>query len=130
MGSNRFPRILFALFAFWPLAAALMGEASAQEDAAGYPSKPIRIIVGFGAGGGNDLVTRIVGPKLSEALGQPVIIRGPNLTVSQNFGVRSERRSMGNVRASWQERPPISVASLQSSSERGVQAATADPLGW
>ena len=45
MGSNRFPRILFALFAFWPLAAALMGEASAQEDAAGYPSKPIRIIV-------------------------------------------------------------------------------------
>jgi tripartite-type tricarboxylate transporter receptor subunit TctC len=74
MGSNRSPRILFALFAFWPLAAALMGEASAQEDAAGYPSKPIRIIVGFGAGGGNDLVTRIVGPKLSEALGQPVII--------------------------------------------------------
>ena len=74
MGSNRSPRILFALFAFWPLAAALMGEASAQEDAAGYPSKPIRIIVGFGAGGGNDLVARIVGPKLSEALGQPVII--------------------------------------------------------
>ena len=47
-----------------------------------------------------------------------------------NSGVRSERRSMGNVRASWRERPPISVASLQSSSERGVQAATADPLGW
>src|SRR6185369_328016 len=38
------------------------------------------------------------------------------------FGVRSD--SMGNVRASWQEWPPISVASLQSSSERGVQAAT------
>ena len=51
-------------------------------------------------------------------------------TCVTNFGVRSERRSMGNVRASWQERPPISVASLQSSSERGVQAATADPLGW
>ena len=51
-----------------------MGEASAQEDASSYPSKPIRIIVGFAAGGGNDLVARIVGPKLSEALGQPVII--------------------------------------------------------
>ena len=74
MGSNRFPRILFALFAFWALAVTLMGEASAQEDAASYPSKPIRIIVGFAAGGGNDLVARIVGPKLSEALGQPVII--------------------------------------------------------
>ena len=52
----------------------LMGQASAQEDAASYPSKPIRIIVGFAAGGGNDLVARIIGPKLSEALGQPVII--------------------------------------------------------
>jgi len=47
-----------------------------------------------------------------------------------NFGVCCEQRSMGNARASWRERPPISVASLQSSSERGVQAATADPLGW
>ena len=41
---------------------------------ASFPSKPIRIIVGFAAGGGNDLVARIVGPKLSEILGQPVII--------------------------------------------------------
>jgi putative DNA primase/helicase len=47
-----------------------------------------------------------------------------------NFGVCCEQRSMGNARASLRERPPISVASLQSSSERGVQAATADPLGW
>jgi hypothetical protein len=53
-----------------------------------------------------------------------------NLTVSQTLVSGSERRSMGNARASWRERPPISVASLQSSSERGVQAATADPLGW
>ena len=74
MRSNRFAPILFALFAFCALAVAFTGEASAQEDAASYPSKPIRIIVGFGAGGGNDLVARIVGPKLSETLGQPVII--------------------------------------------------------
>jgi hypothetical protein len=47
-----------------------------------------------------------------------------------NFGVCCEQRSMGNARASLRERPPISVASLQSSLERGVQAATADPLGW
>jgi putative tryptophan/tyrosine transport system substrate-binding protein len=45
-----------------------------------------------------------------------------------NLGVCCEQRSMGNARASLPERPPISVASLQSSSERGVQAA--DPLGW
>ena len=47
-----------------------------------------------------------------------------------NFGICSEPRSMGNAIASWRERPPISVALLQSSSERGVQAATADALGW
>jgi tripartite-type tricarboxylate transporter receptor subunit TctC len=61
-----------------PLACALLAAltivASAQEDAASFPSKPIRLIVGFGAGGGNDMVARIVGPKVSEILGQPVVV--------------------------------------------------------
>jgi uncharacterized protein len=47
-----------------------------------------------------------------------------------NFGICSEPRSMGNAIVSWQERPPVSVALLQSSSERGVQVAMADPLDW
>jgi tripartite-type tricarboxylate transporter receptor subunit TctC len=63
--------MLLALLAFF---AALIGTASAQEDAASFPSKPIRLIIGFGAGGGNDLVARIVGPKVSELLGQPVVV--------------------------------------------------------
>src|SRR5262245_64505508 len=54
-------------------AAVLAGTASAQNDAS-YPTKPIRIVVGFAAGGGNDLVARIVGPRLSEILSQPVIV--------------------------------------------------------
>jgi tripartite-type tricarboxylate transporter receptor subunit TctC len=45
----------------------------AQGDA-NYPTKPIRIIVGFAAGGGNDLFARLVGQKLSENIGQPVIV--------------------------------------------------------
>jgi tripartite-type tricarboxylate transporter receptor subunit TctC len=56
-----------ALFAFGPLA-------SAQEDPAKYPSRAIRIVVGFTPGGGNDILARIVGQKLSESLGQPVVI--------------------------------------------------------
>jgi tripartite-type tricarboxylate transporter receptor subunit TctC len=49
--------------------------ASAQGDpAANYPNRPIRLIVGFAAGGGNDLFARLVGQKLSENIGQPVII--------------------------------------------------------
>ena len=50
------------------------GTALAQEDPAKYPSKPIHIIVGFTAGGGNDIIARVYGQKLSESLGQPVII--------------------------------------------------------
>jgi tripartite-type tricarboxylate transporter receptor subunit TctC len=52
------------------LAFAGAGETLAQN----YPNKPIRLIVGFPPGGGNDLMARTVGPKLSERLSQPVVI--------------------------------------------------------
>src|SRR5512138_3831961 len=48
----------------------LAAPAKAQE----YPAKPIHIIVGFAAGGGNDIIARVFGQKLSESLGQPVIV--------------------------------------------------------
>ena len=49
--------------------------AYAQGDAAaGYPKQPIKIFVGFAAGGSNDIIARIVGQKLSERLGVPVVI--------------------------------------------------------
>jgi tripartite-type tricarboxylate transporter receptor subunit TctC len=46
----------------------------AQDDAANYPNKPIRVIVPFAAGGGNDIFARLVGNKLSEILGQQMVI--------------------------------------------------------
>jgi tripartite-type tricarboxylate transporter receptor subunit TctC len=42
--------------------------------AQGYPTRPVRIIVGFAAGGGTDIVARIIGQWLSQRLGQPFII--------------------------------------------------------
>jgi tripartite-type tricarboxylate transporter receptor subunit TctC len=39
-----------------------------------YPTKPVRIIVGFAAGGANDIAARLIGQWLSERLGQPFII--------------------------------------------------------
>ena len=47
---------------------------SAQEDPSKYPTRPIHIVVGFTPGGGNDILARIAGQKLSESLGQPVVI--------------------------------------------------------
>ena len=46
------------------------GESKAQD----YPSKPIRIVVGFAPGGGTDVTVRMLGPKFSELMGQPVIV--------------------------------------------------------
>jgi tripartite-type tricarboxylate transporter receptor subunit TctC len=47
----------------------------AQADpAANYPNRTIKIVVGFAAGGGNDIIARIVGQKLQDGLGQTVII--------------------------------------------------------
>ncbi len=67
-------RICASLVAAFALACAA-APASAQTDpAAGYPNKPVRLIVGFAAGGGTDAMARIYAPKLSEILGQPVVI--------------------------------------------------------
>jgi len=56
------------------LTAATIHSAYAQEDPSKYPTRTIHIVVGFTPGGGNDIIARIVGQKLSESLGQPVII--------------------------------------------------------
>ncbi len=56
------------------LAVFTTSTARGQEDPSKYPSRAIHIVVGFTPGGGNDLIARIVGQKLSDSLGQPVII--------------------------------------------------------
>src|SRR6476619_3132878 len=53
------------------MAAATYAAPAAAED---WPSKPIRVMVGFGAGGGTDVATRIIAEPLGEVLGQRIIV--------------------------------------------------------
>ena len=49
-------------------------HAQPRKDEAAYPNRPIRMMVGFAPGGANDLLARIIGQRLSEAFGQPVVV--------------------------------------------------------
>ncbi|HZR70262.1 MAG TPA: tripartite tricarboxylate transporter substrate binding protein [Burkholderiales bacterium] len=54
---------------------ALSQQAPAQTQAtSGWPDKPIRLVVSFAPGGVHDTLSRVLQPKLTEALGQPIVI--------------------------------------------------------
>lgn len=67
---------LLKLIAFVSIAVFSVGSgvAQAQDAAASYPNKPIKIIVPFAAGGASDVLSRIIGKKLAESWGQPVVV--------------------------------------------------------
>ena len=56
------------------LAAVWLASGAAAATAQGYPTKPVRIVVGFTAGGPTDAIARIVAQKLSDSLGQQFVV--------------------------------------------------------
>jgi len=70
----------------------LLSGCLAPVDAQPYPSRPIRVIIGFAAGGGTDIATRAVSQPLSEALGQTIVIDnrpGAGGTIGNTLGAKA-----------------------------------------
>jgi len=75
------------------LLATLAVPAEALHAQSKYPDKPIRIIVGAGAGGGLDAIARVIAPKLADALKQPVLVEnkpGAGAMIATETVARSE----------------------------------------
>ena len=73
-------------------AAALLALAGAAGAQATFPSQPIRIIIPFSPGGTNDILARLLAPKLTERLGQQVIVDnrpGGNTTIASDALLKS-----------------------------------------
>jgi tripartite-type tricarboxylate transporter receptor subunit TctC len=66
--------------------------AATAASAQGFPSKPVRILVGSAAGGGTDIVSRLLAAKLQDAWGQPVVVEnrtGASASIAAEFVARS-----------------------------------------
>src|SRR5256886_11822440 len=79
----------------------LSGFASAQT----YPTRPVRLIVGFAAGGGADIVARLIGQWLSERLGQQIIIEN-----RPGAGSKIATKAAVRAAAGGYKRPPLTLA--------------------
>jgi len=80
------------LFATTTMALALAGAQANAADAANWPDKPIRVIVGFPPGGGADMVARVMAEKMGQELGQPMVVEnrsGATGQIATNAVIRS-----------------------------------------
>ena len=71
------------------LALALSFTAAGSHAQDKYPSMPVRLLTPFAPGGGSDILARIIGPQVSEALGQTVVVKtGPAAAAPWAPGLR------------------------------------------
>jgi tripartite-type tricarboxylate transporter receptor subunit TctC len=91
--------------------------------AAAFPTKPVKIIVAFPPGGGTDIVARVVGARLGELWGQPVVVEnraGASGTIGTEMAARADAdghtlfmATMGNMTANQHLYPNMAVDPLR-----------------
>jgi tripartite-type tricarboxylate transporter receptor subunit TctC len=82
----------FTLVLLFGMACVAAAQPSSTSSGQAYPTRPVRIIVGAAAGGGTDFVSRLMAAKLTDALGQQVLVEnraGAGSTIGYEYGVKS-----------------------------------------
>ena len=117
--------------------AAALPAVSRVARAQAYPSRPVRIIVGFPAGGANDIVARLMGQWLSERLGQPFVIEnrpgaGSNIGTEAVVRAPPDGYTLLSVtsRTRSTRRSTTSSISISSATSRRSRASSACPTSW
>ena len=90
--------------------AVALSAISSRARAQAYPTRPVRIIVGFPAGGPTDIVARVIAQRLSERLGQELLVKNRPGAAS-NIGTEAALRA-----------PPDGYTLLQVTSSNAVNA--------
>ena len=82
--------------AAWMFLAACAAAASPVARADDFPTRPVRIIVGFSAGSGADITARVVGARMSEILGQQIVVEnktGAGSSIGADYVAHASRSS-------------------------------------
>ena len=105
-------------FLYLAAGAAALPAVSRSARAQTYPTRPVRWIIGFPAGGGSDVLARLLGQWLSERLGQPFVIEN-------RPGAGTNIAAEAVVRA-----PPDGYTLLQASTPAAINATLYDKLNF
>jgi tripartite-type tricarboxylate transporter receptor subunit TctC len=90
---SRFSSLIFAMRLAMPLLALACLTMPAATTAAAFPDRPVRIVVPYAPGGGNDTLARVLGRKLEEIWGKPVVVEnkaGANTIIATEYVSRLE----------------------------------------